>query len=200
MPPEHGAHTGDQLARIERLAEIVVGADLETDDAVHVLFQRGEQDDRHVRPLRPQVPAHIEARAIRQHHVENDQVDLMGRELIAQLPAVRGKQHAEALALDVAGQELANFRIVVDDENAWRGRVHVIEIMDSVRASEAPPSSLAQPHQRGQFCNENRPFQPTAMFRHKSRSRGNIGTRQDQNGQRTQPRTRRTPTLEDVRL
>ena len=40
-----------------------------------------------------------------------------------QLVAGRGERHAEALALDVAGKQLANLRIVVGDENALR-RIH----------------------------------------------------------------------------
>ena len=41
-----------------------------------------------------------------------------------ELAAVRREQHAEALAFDIAGEQLANFRIVVDDENALRGGGH----------------------------------------------------------------------------
>ena len=56
MPPQHGLDAGDQLARIDRLAEIVVGADLEPDDAVDVLFQRGEENDGNVGALRRSSP------------------------------------------------------------------------------------------------------------------------------------------------
>ena len=58
---KHGPHPGDQLARVERLAEIIVGADLEPDDAVDVLFERGEQNDRNVRALGAQIAACFEA-------------------------------------------------------------------------------------------------------------------------------------------
>ena len=74
--------------------------------------------------LRSEVAAKIEPRAIRQHHVEHDQIDLMRRELFAELTAVGRKQHAETLALDIAGEQLANFRIVVDDEYALGGCGH----------------------------------------------------------------------------
>ena len=123
-PAQHCAHAGDQLTRIERLAEIIVGADLESDDAVDILLERGKQDDRHAGALYSEVAAKIEARAVRQHHVEHDQVDLMRGELFAQLTAVCRKQHAETLALDIAGEQLANFRIVVDDEYALGGCGH----------------------------------------------------------------------------
>jgi hypothetical protein len=111
-------------SRVERLAEIVVCPDLEPDDAIDILLQRREQNDGHARALRPQVAAHVEARAVRQHHIEHDEVDMIGGEPVAQLPAVCREQHAEALALDIAGEQLADLRVVIDDENALRGGVH----------------------------------------------------------------------------
>ena len=123
MAPEHGPHARDQLARIKRFAEIVVGADLKADDAVDVLFERGEEDDRHVGALCPQVAAKIEPGAVWQHDIENNEIDMTGRQLLVQLMAARGKQYAEALAFDIAGEQLADLRIVVGDENALR-RAH----------------------------------------------------------------------------
>jgi hypothetical protein len=43
------ADASDKLARIERLSEVVIGAELETDDPVYVFFQRSEQNDRDIR-------------------------------------------------------------------------------------------------------------------------------------------------------
>ena len=51
---------------------------------------------------------------------------MMGGELVAQLAAVGSEQHAESLALDIAGEQLADFGVVVDDEDALGvGRVMV---------------------------------------------------------------------------
>ena len=49
---------------------------------------------------------------------------MAGGEPVVQFAAICRQQHAEALALDIAGQKLTNFRIVVDDENALRGGGH----------------------------------------------------------------------------
>jgi hypothetical protein len=49
---------------------------------------------------------------------------MVAGEPVMELAAVRREQHAEALAFDIAGEQLANFRIVVDDENALRGGGH----------------------------------------------------------------------------
>ena len=144
-PAQYGAHAGDQLTRVERLAEIIVGADLESDDAVDIFFQRGEQDDRHAGALGAKVAAKIEPRAVRQHHVEHDQVDLVRGKLLAQLAAVCREQHAETLALDIAGEQLADFRIVVDDENALgdcgHGPGKWVHLGKPVLAARAQPSS-----------------------------------------------------------
>src|SRR5206468_2752561 len=55
-----GADAGDQLAQAEGLHDVVVGAELEADDAVALLAARGDDDDRHVRP-RAQLAADVEA-------------------------------------------------------------------------------------------------------------------------------------------
>ena len=48
----HGADARDELAEAERLDDVVVGAELEADDAVDLLAPRGHHDDRHVASAR----------------------------------------------------------------------------------------------------------------------------------------------------
>src|SRR5579862_8198640 len=48
---EDCAHTGDELARVERLREIVVRAGVETGDLVEVVVACGEHEDRQVAGL-----------------------------------------------------------------------------------------------------------------------------------------------------
>lgn len=128
---EHRPHPRDQLARIERFAKIVVGPDLKADDAVDILLQRGQQNNGYPRALGAQVTAHFESRTVGQHHVEHDEIDLNGGEPFVQLGAIRRQRHAKALALDIAGQELANFRVVVGDENARGCLRHRSELIAS---------------------------------------------------------------------
>ena len=70
--------------------------------------------------LRSQITAKIEARPIRQHDIENDDVDLLGREALANVHAFCGKLHPKALFLHVTGQQPSNFEIVIDNENLRR--------------------------------------------------------------------------------
>src|SRR5262249_15299958 len=124
-PTQHRADAGDQLARVERLTEIIVGANLKADDAVDILFQCRKENDRHVGAVGSEVAAHVEAGAVGQHHVEDDEIDVMRRELVPKLTATRRELHAKALSLDIAGEELPDFRIVIDDKNALGSWAHL---------------------------------------------------------------------------
>ena len=57
-------HAGDELARVERLRHVVVGADLEADDLVDVLVARREHEDGHVGG-RADAPADLDAVDVR---------------------------------------------------------------------------------------------------------------------------------------
>ena len=119
--PQHGAHARDQLARIERLRQVVVGAQLETDDAIDVGAVRGEHDHRH-RQAVAQPAQHLEAAERGQHHVEDHQVErmrLLG-EPLERLGAVAHQRHLEALAGQVLGEHLAELAVVVDDQQGGR--------------------------------------------------------------------------------
>ena len=74
MPPQHRVDARDQLARVEGLGQVVVGAHLEADDAVDLLALGREHDDGHVLPGAAQPPANAEAVLAGQHEVEHDQV------------------------------------------------------------------------------------------------------------------------------
>ena len=50
-PAENALHPGEQLAQMERLRQVVVGAHLEADDAVHGLAAAGQDDDSDARFL-----------------------------------------------------------------------------------------------------------------------------------------------------
>ena len=62
-----------QFARIERLRQVIVGAELQADDAVHILAARGQHDDRDL-ALLAQAAQDLEAIDAGQHDVEHHQV------------------------------------------------------------------------------------------------------------------------------
>jgi len=63
---------GDELTRVERLRQVVVGADLEADDLVDVLVSGGQHQDRNVRAL-ADAPADLDPVDVREHQIEHDQ-------------------------------------------------------------------------------------------------------------------------------
>jgi hypothetical protein len=89
------ANPRHQFVGAERLRDVVVGADLETDDAVALLGARGQHDDRNRggRLVGAQRPAHLETAEAGQHHIEDDQVSRAAacarQRLVASLGDVR---------------------------------------------------------------------------------------------------------------
>ena len=67
---EDRAKSREELAGVERLGEIVVGAELQADDPIGVVAPRGQHEHRHVGGG-PDAAAHLEAVQIGQHHVED---------------------------------------------------------------------------------------------------------------------------------
>src|SRR5690349_4611306 len=133
--PEDRAHPCRELARRERLRHVVVGAELEPHDAVGFLTARGEEDHGQARAS-PDPAAEREAVRPRQHHVEHDEARLA---LLDELPRgvpVRRRQRAEAVALEVANDDVPHDRLVVDDEN---GLLHLVTPAATWRGA-APPS------------------------------------------------------------
>ena len=72
--PEDRRDAQQQLTRLERLDQIVVGAALEPGDPIVRLASGGQQQDRDVAG-EAQAPCQRHAVLVGQHHVEHDQVE-----------------------------------------------------------------------------------------------------------------------------
>ena len=88
MPAQHRVDARDELARIERLGQVVVGAHLEADDAVDVLALGRQHDDRHGLAGAAQAPADGQPVLAGQHQVEHDQVRRVALQLLVELARV----------------------------------------------------------------------------------------------------------------
>ena len=114
-----------QLVERERLHEIVVGAGVETGDAVGDLVAGGQHQHRRVIAPVAQDPADRQPVGPGHEHVEHDGV---GRELVdpqQRVVAVDRGVHVVALEPQRALDRLADVRVVLDDEHAallpgWR--------------------------------------------------------------------------------
>ena len=115
-----------QLARMKRLAEVVVRPEFESDDAVDVLGAGGQHQDRGVADwgcVGAEFPRDFVARLFRQHQVEHDQVGRSGAGGGKRRFAVVGCDHRESLTFEIEGAEFADVRLVIDDEDGPVGAV-----------------------------------------------------------------------------
>ncbi len=113
---EDRLHAGHQLARVERLREVVVGADLEPDDLVDVLVARGQHQDRDVGALADPA-ADLHAVDVREHEVEHDERRLARLGLGERGRAVGGRPHRVAGVLEVERDEGGDRGLVLDHEH-----------------------------------------------------------------------------------
>ncbi len=118
--PQNGADSGGQLAEAERLGHVIVGAVLETGDAIVLAGARGQHDDRDVRDVgaRSQDAAHFEPAHHRQVQVQDDEIGrTFGHD------SQRGVAGADDLRLSVAPalehvfDQTCDVLFVFDNEN-----------------------------------------------------------------------------------
>jgi hypothetical protein len=115
---QHGVDARHELARVEGLGQVVVGAHLQADDAVHLVALGGEHDDGGRAARGAQAPADREPVLARQHQVEHQQVVALARELPVHRLRVGHRAHLELLLAEVAREQVAQALVVVDHEDA----------------------------------------------------------------------------------
>ena len=109
------AQPGQQLAEVERLGQIVVGAGVEPGDARLDVVHRGEHQDRHGRPCLPDLPADRKSIAQRQHHVEDDGVVVVNAGFVAGRDPVTDDVDGVRLLAQPLGNHPGRVRLVFDE-------------------------------------------------------------------------------------
>ena len=114
-PPQHGTDAGQQLARVERLGDVVVRAQLESDDLVGVVPAGGDHDQGRVRVLadlaRQREPVHA-----RQHQIDEQDVEPLPRERLQRLPAVLGQNGLHPVLAEEFGEQRRQLAVVLDEQ------------------------------------------------------------------------------------
>ena len=109
----------DELAQVERLRDVVVGTELEPHDAIDRLLARGQHDDGQARrslvPLQP--PADLDAVHVREHEVEENQIERLGRDLLQRLHAVLREHDPISRSLERAVEQAPQIGLVLDDQD-----------------------------------------------------------------------------------
>ena len=119
-PPQDRADAGRQLVGMERLGDVVVGAEVEALGLVGGRALGGQQDHRDGTSL-AQLAHDLDAVEVGHDDVEQDDVgaDLLG--LLERLLAAVGGDDAEALLAEGDRNELRDARLVIRDEDEWLG-------------------------------------------------------------------------------
>ncbi len=111
---QNGPDASEQLAWIERLADVVIGTHLEPDDAVDVLTLGRDDDDGDV-AVRLQSAGDREPMLPGQHQIENDEVHVVGFEVGVHRLAAVDAVHLEPLLAEIGLRQLTNLGVVVND-------------------------------------------------------------------------------------
>ena len=112
-------HAGDELARRERLRDVVVRAELEAQHAVDLARPRREDEDREIGVgAAPHAAAHLHAvdRA-RQPDVEDHEHGLLVADELESPLAVGGLDHTEPCVTEIEIEQIGDVRIVFDDDD-----------------------------------------------------------------------------------
>src|SRR5262249_31589245 len=110
----------DQLARAERLDDVVISPELEADNPVGLLAASRQHDDRYL-ALSAKDAAHFQAIYPRQHQAEHDEIRGPAPSKGERPLAVGGGCHFEAVTHEVTFHYLGDHRLVVDYKNAVSG-------------------------------------------------------------------------------
>jgi hypothetical protein len=104
---------------LKELGEVVVGADLEANDAIDVFAPCGQQDDGN-RGAPSKSAQDFEAVLLRKHHIENHELVASARRQIDGARTCRMSIDVEPFAPQELADEIARLPVVVDDEDRPR--------------------------------------------------------------------------------
>ncbi len=136
LTAQHRIDPRQQLARVERLGQVIVSAHLEAEDAVDVLAARGEHDDRRLR-FRAHLAAQAEAVLAGQHHVEHQEIHPVVGHGLGHLAAVGGGRDIAGIGAQVFRDEGPRLAVVLDDKDIGRSLGHTDSfVRDSGKAAQ----------------------------------------------------------------
>jgi len=119
--PQNCANSRHQFPRVERFAQVIVGAEFEAHDPINIIAAGGEHQDRRFVGS-AKCAQNIEAADARQHHIQNHDFKVVGLQFRERVAAVVHAFHVEMFRIQVFGQHLAQFAIVIDQQHTRLAR------------------------------------------------------------------------------
>jgi hypothetical protein len=117
---QDGADPCDQLIEMERLGDVVVPAHGQSRHFVLAGVLRGQEDHRDVVPVPAQPPHDLESVEVRQHDVENEQVERAGAGEAEGLRSGARGRHCEPQGAQQGGNGIPEELLVVHHEQGAR--------------------------------------------------------------------------------
>ena len=114
--PEQAAHTRQQFARAKRFSHIVVSAQLKPEHAVNFLAMGTEHQYRQV-ACRTYFAAQVKAAAVRQAHVQNQQVGRTQRQLAARIAQQQAVGDLKSITLKRLGDGPGDGRVIFHQQD-----------------------------------------------------------------------------------
>ena len=116
--PQQRAHARDHFVGAERLGDVVVGAQLEPDDAIRLFGPGREHDDRDARRARvtAQRAAYLQAVEAGEHQVEQQQVGQRAAHRRQDFRAGVKHVHGKAGAPEAVAEQVRDVVVVLDDQ------------------------------------------------------------------------------------
>ena len=108
---------GKQFARIKRFAEIIVSAELETENTVDVFSSGRQHDDRRHILFSAQTLEDGQTVFTRHHQVQNQHVEVFAHPKALHSFAVFADEDVEAIFAEIAAQQVSQTGVVIDNEN-----------------------------------------------------------------------------------
>src|SRR5215204_6105842 len=116
---EDGLNAGDQLARVEGFGKIVVGADLQSDNAVNIVAAGREHHDVYVRAFGSESAQHLEAVHARHHHVQHDERVLARKRAFEPRGAPVRDLNPITLFAEQLSDQLTQLSVVVNNKHVF---------------------------------------------------------------------------------
>ncbi len=123
---QHSFHTGQEFLGVERLQDVVVGAQLQTDDFVQRITSGSQHQNRHVR-LPAQLTHDVKAAHAGQHQVKDDHIGVdCAHHRHDRVSCIAGGNF-KTIFFEIKFQQLTDMFIVIDDQDFFRF-LHVIPL------------------------------------------------------------------------
>ena len=116
---QNGLDAGDDLARAERLDDVIVRAHFEPQNAVDFLAAGGQHDDGELAVLANGL-TDLHAGHAGHHLIQQHQIVMLLLNHVQRLPAVVGGVVQKILVIQIEGERLMNDGIIVANQNTYR--------------------------------------------------------------------------------